>query len=169
MDTYNTYSLDHELETKMDPTVQAQVEHFVNTLRGRIIDVVSRTEPDPSMPPGALEWRVWERRRRLRIFADGKPTRKEAEEQAIAVERDRRQFTDKWRTVAHGWAKWARWRRQAPQEADAYRRQHQDAGGGDQDWLVDFASRAVPRIKSSTRPTKKSAKRGVINELETMG
>ena len=102
---YNIYTLDREFETKMDTTVQAEVEHFVNTLGGRIIDVVARTEPDPRRPSGAVAWRVWENKRRLRIFADGKRTRKEAEEQTIKAERDRRQFIDKWRTVAHGRAK----------------------------------------------------------------
>jgi hypothetical protein len=43
--------------------------------------------------------------------------------------------------VAHGWAKWMRWRAWSPADAEEYRREHED---GRNDWLLELAARRTP-------------------------
>ena len=93
----------------------------------------------------------WRRIRAARIFArDAVPG------QARALREQEQQEHKAWieeqRKIQHGWAKWMGWRRQSPQMADAYRRQHQDASGRDRDWLIEFAAlRAIPDTAGTTK------------------
>jgi hypothetical protein len=108
--------------------------------------------------PGTSE-AEWHRILINRVFARDAT----AEKAAALLERtqlERKAWIEGQRRIQRGWAKWMRWRTQSPEEADAFRRQHQDADGGDQGWLVDFASRTVPRAKTTTTTvSKKSTKR----------
>jgi hypothetical protein len=64
---------------------------------------------------------------------------------------ERAAWLKKWRKVQRGWARWVRWWRQAPAEAEEYKRQRED---GNVEWLLELAERRTPL-------GKQSAKRGV--------
>jgi hypothetical protein len=142
-----------------NPSLCREVEAFANGLGATVDRIVPRGALDPCMA-GGMSWSAWERLRLDRAFRMSRTAMAEARAREEEERAERAAWREKWRTVAHGWAKWARWRRQSPQMADVYRHDQRDADGGDQDWLVDFASRTVPRAKTSAATvTRKSTKR----------
>jgi hypothetical protein len=121
------------------------------------VAIIPQGAPDPRVV-GGMSWPQWERRRVDQIFRAGRITMAEARAQEEEKKTERTAWQEKWRRAQHGWAKWIRWRRESPQEADDYRRQHQDADGVDQDWLVEFAPARLPRMLAVRRGRKEKPK-----------
>ena len=121
--------------------------------------VVPRGAPDPRMA-GGMSWPRWERRRLDQIFRMRRITAAEVGAQEEEKKAERTAWTEKWRKIQRGWAKWMRWRRQFSQEADDYRQQHQDANGGDEGWLLEFGSVRLPRAPADKKPRPKNRNGG---------
>jgi hypothetical protein len=134
---------------QFDPSCCSQVQVFAKMLGASVDMVVPRGTVDPCMVDG-MSWRVWEHRRLARIFRTGCAT--SAETRVREEKAERSAWLEHWRRLQRGWAKWMRWRQQSPQAADVYRRQHRDAGGGDEKWLLDFTSVRLPRAPSGKKP-----------------
>jgi hypothetical protein len=128
---------------------------FAQTLGATVTHVVPRGAPDPTFPRDAAHgWATWRRKRDDRMFASAREAtgHKSFYEQIRDVEEGvkrehlrRKDWLDRQRQIARGWARWMRWRTLDPHAADAYRQQHQDADSGDWAWLIGFASTAIPR------------------------
>jgi hypothetical protein len=142
-----------------DPATCQQVEVFVNGLGASVDLVVPRGTPDPRMAD-SLSCPRWERRRLDRVFRDGRITTEQAREREANEQAERVAFLNRWRMASHGWAKWCRWRRRVPVEADKYRREHED---GQIDWLLELAARRTPLGRTIA---KKKQSEGAIYELE---
>jgi hypothetical protein len=82
----------------------------------------------------------WERRRLDHVFRAGYAMMSETPE-GEKVKEERVAWRDRWRQVQHGWAKWSRWLRRAPADAEEYRREHED---GRIDWLLELAAQRTP-------------------------
>jgi hypothetical protein len=140
---------------EVDCSLRPSVEAFANMVGGSIDMVIPRGASDPRMH-GALPWSVWQRRRLDRIFAAGRLTALQARRREEDEKAERAAWMERQRVVQHGWAKWMRWRRQSPQMADDYRRQHQDVNGGDEAWLIQFESARGPCAVRSGGKSRKS-------------
>ena len=134
-----------------DPSSCAQVEAFAKVLGASVDMLVSRGAPDPGMV-GCMSYPRWERRRLDQIFRAGRITPAEARAHEEEKKAERVAWLEEWRTIQDRWAKWLYWRRQFPQEADDYRRQRQDADGGDRAWLLELLR--VSRTRRATRSRK---------------
>jgi hypothetical protein len=145
---------------RLDPASRDAVDTFVRTLSASVDVVVPRGAPDPRMP-GGMPWRQWERRRMVRIFRPGRVTMAEVRARAEKEKAERAAWLAHLRKLQRCWAKWMRWRRESQASADAYRQQHQDAGGGDQGWLVQFASLRLPRADARGQESPNAKKKGV--------
>jgi hypothetical protein len=103
-----------------------------------------------------MEWR--------RILADRIFKRRIAPEDRTGFtdreKEERKAWIESQRKIQHGWATWMRWRNQSPHLADAYRREHDAPGGGDRDWLIEFASVRVPRAGVRRQKAGKIAEQG---------
>jgi hypothetical protein len=127
------------------------VMSFAQTLGATVTHVVPRGAPDPVFPRDAAhDWDTWQRQRDDRMFAEDREARgrKSLYEQMQEVaqkekyERQRRKdWLDRQHKIQRGWAKWMRWRLNAPAEAEQYRREHED---GQVCWLLDLATRSSP-------------------------
>jgi hypothetical protein len=110
--------------------------------------------------PGTSEME-WRRILADRIFKHRRIAPEDRTAFAVREEEERKAWIQSQRKIQHGWAKWMRWRNQSPHLADAYRRDHQAPGGGDRDWLIEFASVRVPRAPVRRQKPGRAENRGV--------
>jgi hypothetical protein len=140
-----------QLLERVPGEVRSLVTSFAEILGATVTHVVPRGAPDPVFPRGAAHgWDAWRRQRDDRIFARAREASRgksfyerlrETEEEEKRERLRRKEWLDRQRRIAHGWAKWAGWRAVAPADAERFRMEHED---GRIDWLVDLAARRAP-------------------------
>jgi len=146
---------------EVEPSLRPQVEALAKVLCASVDMAIPSGAPDPRLPGGGMSWKQWTRRQLDRIFREGWRTADQMATLQAREEAERKTWLEMQRKIQRAWARWMRWRRQSPQMADAYRREHQDADGGDESWLVGFASVRVPRAQIGRQDYEKSKKKGV--------
>jgi hypothetical protein len=137
------------------PEEREQIIAFAQTLGATVTHVVPRGTPDSIFPrEAAPNWEMWCRQRDDRIFLRAREGRapKGVYEQEYEKNEDEKREHERgkaWllrrRRIAHGWAKYVYWLELSPQEAQAYRQQHEDERG---DWLVEIAVSPKFRVRS---------------------
>ena len=140
-----------QLLERVPGEVRSLVTSFAETLGATVTHVVPRGTPDPVFPRGAAhDWDAWRRQRDDRIFARAGEARgsksfyermRETEEEEKRERLRRKDWLDRQRRIARGWAKWAGWRAVAAADAEGFRMEHED---GRIDWLLELAARRTP-------------------------
>jgi hypothetical protein len=139
---------------------------FTQTLDATVTNIVPRGKPDPIFPRNAPhDWKGWRRERNDRMFAGAREVarvtnahktvhelEREAEDR-VRLERARRtEWLDHQRQIGRGWAKYLYWLEFSPEEAQAYRREHEDEQA---EWLIEMAvSRKFKRRPKAPMPAK---------------
>lgn len=146
---------------RLDSVSRAEVETFARILGASVHVVVPRGAPDPFFPRDAPRgWNAWRRQRDDRVFARAQEAGRgksfyerlrETEEEEKRERVRRKEWLDRERRIARGWAKWAVWRAVATADAERFRIEHED---GRVDWLLELAARraplgSAPRVKRS--------------------
>jgi hypothetical protein len=159
---------------------------FAQTLGATVTHVVPRCVRDPVFPRDApRDWDTWQRRRNDGIFARAGAAGREAsgnkrlyeflyelEQERKEEEKRKRQGRKTWldhqRQIGRGWGKYLYWLECAPQKAQAYRQEHEDADG---QWLIEMAdNRSFKRRPKVTMPAKpKSLKPRFSRRARGMG
>jgi hypothetical protein len=156
------------------PGEREQIMAFAQTLGGTVTHVVPRGTPDPIFPrEAARNWETWCRQRDDRIFLRAREGRtpKGVYEQEYEKKEDekreherRKAWLHRQRQIGRGWAKYVYWLERSPQEAQAYRDQHEDEHGA---WLVEIAVSPKFRVRPKAsapvklkRPEPRAAPRG---------
>ena len=134
------------------PEERGRIMAFAQALGATVTHVVPNGTPDPVFSRDAIHgWDKWRRQRDDRIFAHASEARvrksiyeqmRETEEEEKRENLRRKDWLDRQRQIAHGWAKYVYWLERSPQEAQAYRHEREDEHGG---WLVEIA--VSPRFK----------------------
>jgi hypothetical protein len=171
-----------DLAALIDPASRIEVDHFIKTLGVAVTHVIPRGALDPCIPArAASSWKEWERRRLDRILAQGRMSAEDinsicpgycpslkgkdldnwAEQYDQANQKRRKGKSEEWleaqREAGRTWARWERWRREKPQQAEEWRRQHQDAAG-DLLWMLRFAKPASEKTRQAVERTLREYK-----------
>jgi hypothetical protein len=152
-----------QLLERLPGEVLSLVTSFAEILGATVTHVVPRGAPDPVFPRGAARgWDAWRRECDDRIFARAREARgsksfyerlRETEEEEKRERLRRKEWLDRQRRIARGWAKWLSWRREAPVDAEKFRREEEDAQAS---WLLALAAlRALPAGESGKKERKK--------------
>jgi hypothetical protein len=127
---------------------------FAQALGPTVTHVVPKGTPDPVFSRDAVHERDrWRRQRDDRIFRRAREGRvpqsiyeqeQEKKEEEKREQERRKEWLHRQRQIAHGWAKYIYWLERSPQEADAYRQQHEDELG---EWLVEIAGKPSFKVR----------------------
>jgi hypothetical protein len=160
-----------QLLERLPGEMRGLVMSFAETLGATVTHIIPHGAPDPVFPRGAPRgWDDWRHLRDGRIFARAWDTRDresfyermhEAEEEKKRERQRRKEWLDRQRRIAHGWAKWLSWRGEAPLDAENFRREQEDAEAS---WLLALAARRAPLVRKAV---KRNESKGVKYERST--
>jgi hypothetical protein len=122
---------------ELDEGTRREVQTFLDALGAKVVQVIPRNALDPKLARSTT-WRGWQLQMLSRIFAESRETPERITARLAEDKRQRADFINRWRNVAHGWSKWLNWRAKWPGEAEQFRRAHED---GQLDWLLELAKR----------------------------
>jgi hypothetical protein len=145
----------------VDPGSRTEIENFIEELGAMVTHVIPYGDPDPVIPKVlASSWEEWRHQCLDRIFALGRTSLEEvnricpryspslkgqalydwAERYDKALQRRRpediEECLEALREAGWTWARWKRWRQEAPSLVEEWRRQNQDEAGGDFLWML---------------------------------
>ena len=168
----------------LPPEARDQVMAFAQILGATVTHVIPRGMPDPVFPRDAPhDWDTWRRERDDRIFARAREAAREISAHKSIYEREqeakeevkreherRKDWLDRQRQIGRGWAKYVYWLECAPEEAQAYRREHEDEQG---EWLIEMAvnrkfKRRFQWMEARLRQSGRSAEQTPMEELESL-
>jgi hypothetical protein len=148
-----------QLPEQFPPEKRERIMAFAQASGPAVIHSVPKGTPDPVFWRDAVhDSDTWRRQRDDRILFRGqeggvlKSIYQQEQEKRDEEKREqerRKEWLRRQRQIAHGWAKYVYWLERSPQDAQAYRQQHEDELG---EWLVEIAvsSRLKVRPKTST-------------------